>query len=126
MTKLTLYIDDLVVKKANGKQDTRIAVVFRDKQVYQFLAAAKNPNLLKKYDKNFLSTIDSLRALKNSERPLAEPRRIKVITVKKGDTFASLAKGSPLTSHAEEQLRLLNGLYPDGEPTPGQPFKIIE
>ena len=109
-----------------GTQDTRVGVVFKGKQVYQFLAAAKDATLLRKYDKDFLATIDSFRALKRSEHALAEPRRIKLITAKKGDTFASLAKDSPLTSHAEEQLRLLNGLYPDGEPTPGKPIKIVE
>ena len=113
-------------KTPYGTQDTRIAVVFKGKQVYQFLAAAKDATLLRKYDKNFLATVNSFRALKPSEKSLAEPRRIKVITAKKGDTFASLAKDSPLSSHPEEQLRLLNGLYPDGEPTPGKPIKIVE
>jgi predicted Zn-dependent protease len=109
-----------------GNQDTRIAAVFKDKQVYQFLAAAKDPTLLKKYDKDFLATVNSLRQLKTSERPLAESRKIKLVTAKKGDTFASLAKNSPLASHPEEQLRLLNGMYPTGEPVPGQPIKIVE
>ena len=109
-----------------GTQDTRIAAIFKGKQVYQFFAAAKDATLLRNYDKDFMATINSLRALKPSEHELAKPRRIKIITAKKGDTFASLAKKSPLTSHAEEQLRLINGLYPDGEPTPGKPIKIVE
>jgi len=40
--------------------------------------------------------------------------------------FADLARTSPLSSHAVEQLRLLNGLYPDGEPQPGQFIKIVK
>ena len=108
-----------------GTQDTRISAIFRGKQVFQILAAAKDPNLLKKYDKDFLATANSLRKLRNNEKELAKARKIKVITAKKGDTFAKLAKNSPLSSHAEEQLRLLNGLYPDGEPTPGKPIKIV-
>ena len=109
-----------------GNQDTRIAAVFKDKQVYQFLAAAKDPNLLNKYDKDFLATVNSLRQLKTSERSLAESRKIKLITAKKGDTFAKLAINSPLSSHPEEQLRLLNGMYQTGEPVAGQPIKIVE
>ena len=109
-----------------GNQDTRIAAIFKDKQVYQFLAAAKDATLLKKHDKEFLATVNSLRALKKSELSLAESRKIKLITAKKGDSFAKLAKNSPLSSHPEEQLRLLNGMYPDGEPTPGQYIKIVE
>jgi len=109
-----------------GNQDTRIAAIFKDKQVYQILAAAKDADLLNKHDKNFLATIDSLRELRGDEKELAKARKLKVITAKKGDTFAKLAKNSPLSSHAEEQLRLLNGVYPDGEPTPGEPVKIVE
>ncbi|MDW3095785.1 MAG: M48 family metalloprotease [Gammaproteobacteria bacterium] len=109
-----------------GNQDTRIAALFKDKQVFQVLAAAKDLNLLKKHDKDFLATVNSIRKLRSNEKELAKARKIKVITAKKGDTFATLAKNSPLTSHAEEQLRLLNGLYPDGEPTPGKPIKIVE
>ncbi len=109
-----------------GNQDTRIAAIFEGKQVYQILAAAKDPNLLKKYDKDFLATVDSLRKLRSNEKELAKARKIKLITAKQGDTFAKLAKNSPLSSHAEEQLRLLNGLYPKGEPTPGKPIKIVE
>ena len=109
-----------------GKQDTRIAAIFKDKQVFQVLAAAKDASLLKKHDKDFLATVNSLRKLRSNEKELAKARKIKLITAKQGDTFAKLAKNSPLSSHAEEQLRLLNGLYPDGEPTPGKPIKIVE
>jgi predicted Zn-dependent protease len=109
-----------------GTQDTRIAAVFKGKQVYQFLAAAKDPAMLKKHDKDFLATVNSLRQLKTNERSLAESQKIKLITAKKRDTFASLAKSSPLSSYPEEQLRLLNGMYPEGEPVPGQPIKIVE
>lgn len=109
-----------------GTQDTRIAALFKDKQVFQILAAAKDADLLKKYDKEFLATVSSVRKLRNNEKKLAKARKIKLITAKRGDTFAKLAKNSPVTSHAEEQLRLLNGMYPDGEPIPGKPVKIIE
>ncbi len=67
-----------------------------------------------------------MRQLKNTERKLAKPKNIKVIRAKSGDTFASLARRSDLANHAEEQLRLLNGMYPDGEPTPGQLVKIVQ
>lgn len=109
-----------------GQLDTRVGVIFKDKQVYQIFAAAKDETLLRQYDDAFVDTISSLRALKDSEIKLATPRKLKVITAKQGDTFAKLAQKSPLTSHAEDQLRLLNGLYPDGEPTPGQSIKIVQ
>lgn len=109
-----------------GIQDTRVAAVFEGKQVYLFTAAVKNLNLLKRHDKDFLATVNSLRELKSGELSLAQVRRLKLITAKKGDSFAKLAKNSPLSSYPEEQLRLLNGMYPDGEPTPGKKIKIVE
>ena len=42
-----------------------------------------------------------------------------------GETFTALARGSPLGRHDAERLRLLNGLYPDGEPAPGQLLKLV-
>jgi hypothetical protein len=40
--------------------------------------------------------------------------------------FAELAKQSPLTTMAEQQLRLINGVYNGGtEPKVGQPVKVL-
>jgi len=44
--------------------------------------------------------------------------------VEPGDTFAALASGL-LIDHAEEKLRLINGMYPSGEPEVGQRVKIF-
>jgi predicted Zn-dependent protease len=40
--------------------------------------------------------------------------------------MAGLARQSPLGADAETQLRLMNGLYPSGEPEPGQLLKIVQ
>jgi predicted Zn-dependent protease len=48
------------------------------------------------------------------------------LAAKEDTSITDLARDSPLATHAEEQLRLLNRLYPDGEPTPGQRLKTIE
>jgi predicted Zn-dependent protease len=109
-----------------GKVPSRVAAVFQDKRIYQVLIAGKDGNALNKYDDVGLKTIKSMRQLKNAERKLAKPKNIKVIRAKSGDTFASLARRSDLANHAEEQLRLLNGMYPDGEPTAGQLIKIVQ
>jgi len=53
-------------------------------------------------------------------------RRLRVVQVRPGERIADLARVSALERHAEAQLRLLNGLYPDGEPRPGQWIKIVQ
>jgi predicted Zn-dependent protease len=37
-----------------------------------------------------------------------------------------LAQKSPNTKYPAAELRLLNDLYPDKEPTPGQKLKVVE
>ena len=52
--------------------------------------------------------------------------RIKLITARPGDTYASLARRSRIPKYAEQKLRLLNGQFPKGEPRPGQLIKIVQ
>ena len=110
----------------NGSVPSRVAAVFQNKRIYQVLVAGKDSAALNKYDSVGLATIKSMRQLKSSERKLAKPKNLKLIRAKSGDTFAKLAKQSDIQSHPVEQLRLLNGMYPDGEPKPGQLIKIVQ
>jgi predicted Zn-dependent protease len=120
------YTGLTTINTQQGKVPSRVAAVFQDKRVYLVLVAAKDSNVLSKYDAAGLDTIKSMRQLKNSEVQLAKPKHIKLIRAKSGDTFASLAKKTDIANHAEEQLRLLNGMYPDGQPKPGQLIKIVQ
>ncbi len=76
-------------------------------------------------DRQVLEAARSIRRLESGERGIAAGHRIRLVRAKPGDTFAGLARRSPLGAFAEEQLRLLNGRFPAGEPTPGQLIKII-
>ncbi len=102
-------------------QDLRVAMVTRGNQAFVLSGLGKTelPN------QEFFGVAKSIRRLKSSERVLAEGRNIKVITAKRGDTVRSLARQSNLDSYQEAQIRLINGLYPDGEPKAGQLVKII-
>ena len=79
----------------------------------------------KRPDQAFLNTAKSIRRLKPVEIKLATEKVIDLVRVKSGDTFEKLASRSGLGKYAEDQLRLLNGMYPDGEPVSGQLIKII-
>jgi predicted Zn-dependent protease len=110
-----------------GRQQTaRISVIFKGNQAYQFLSVAQTAELLQQYDADMLATASSTRGLKRDERELASAQKLKLITVKPGDTFEKLAKNSPIKEDAADHLRLLNGLYPDGQPTVGQRIKIVK
>ena len=68
----------------------------------------------------------SVRKLRKNEAKLAKGRHIKLVTAQRGDTIAKLAKRSNLDKYAESQLRLINNLYPTGEPQVGQRIKIVQ
>ena len=68
----------------------------------------------------------TLRGLKPSEFPLAEPYRVKVIKANNKTNLSDYAADMPEDKFKKETLELINALYPNMEPAPGQLFKIIE
>lgn len=108
-----------------GQAARRVAVIYRGDSAYLFVAAVKGRASLESEDERFLDVIRSYRPLKATERKLAEPVRLHLVRAKAGQSMASLARHSPLPSDGEAQLRLLNGLYPAGEPRAGQWLKTL-
>ncbi len=104
---------------------TRVTVVFFRDKAYAFHATALTPAAFSANDPRFLDSARSFRALNAAEARLAAGLRIGVIETRPGDSFASLAKSSPVPNYPERILRLLNDKYPDGEPTPGSQIKVV-
>lgn len=108
-----------------GERKTRIAAIFYNDKAFVFFAAVKPTERLAQYDDLFLDTINSLHLLKPEEYKLAEPLRLSIIPTPENTSIKELAKYSRISNSPEQQLRLLNDLYPDGEPTTDS-IKIIE
>jgi len=108
-------------QRSQQQANVRVGMVTRGNQAFVLTGQGKGfvPN------QSFFDVAQSIRRLKDSERKLAEGRNIELITAKRGDTIRSLTQRSNLDEYAESQIRLINNLYPDGEPTPGQQIKII-
>jgi predicted Zn-dependent protease len=109
-----------------GVVPARYAVIYYNNLAYIFAGASKGSAGAPSADPLFMSTIKTFRRLKQNEFEQAEPYRIKIIRADEKTRIADLAKQSPLPKYAEQQLRLLNDLYPDKEPKPGQLIKIVE
>lgn len=108
-------------------RSTRMAVVFKNNQVYQFIGYTKNESIdLSRFDQDFLGIINSFRDLQQDELPLSKPLRLRNYKVKKGDNYKSLASLSSINVNAEDQLRLINGDYPDKTLEVGRTIKIVE
>lgn len=103
-------------------QNVLVSMVARGNQAFVMLGFGKTTLP----DRFFNGVVKSVRKLMKSERRLATGRKIKLVQAKRGDTIASLAKQSNLDKYAQANIRLINNLYPDGEPTVGQMVKIID
>jgi len=115
-----------VSRTVYGTRLMRFVVIYKNNTAWIFQGLAKDKNAPYQFDAEIINTARSFRSLTSAERNKAKPRRIHIITAKKDTRFAKLAKESQLGPNAEAQLRLLNKLYPEGEPTVGTPLKIIQ
>lgn len=104
----------------------RVSVVFHRNQAYILASVALAGADTTAVDAAMRQTALSFHPLREDEKPLAEPRHLRLRTAAAGDTYAKLAAQSRLTGNAEAQIRLLNASYPAGEPVPGQVVKVVE
>ncbi|MES2089161.1 MAG: M48 family metalloprotease [Pseudomonadota bacterium] len=92
---------------------------------YLLIPAAKEAAALQRASAAMREAESSFRAMTAADHSAARPWFIKTVPYPKGG-FAELAKRSPLSTRAEQQLRLINGVYAGGEPKQGQLVKVIE
>ena len=100
--------------------------MFLGKSAYLIGGQAKTEGAMQQALAAINATITSFHAMSETERNSARPLTLRVINAPPGATFAELARSSPLGKNAVSYLRLLNGLYPQGEPAAGQALKIVE
>jgi len=108
-----------------GAAAKRVAVLLHGQRAYLFVAAVRGRASLGAQDDKFLKVIKSLRPLTAAERRLAEPLRLHLVKARSGQDMAALARQSKLPGDAQATLRLLNNLYPAGEPAPGSWLKVV-
>ena len=108
-----------------GNAAKRVAVIQHGARAYLFVAAVRGRVALASQDERFLGVIKSFRPMTRAEYQQAQPLRLRRVKAKSGQTIEALAKGSKLPGDALATLRLLNNLYPDGEPKPGDWLKVV-
>ncbi len=116
------YSGEVVLDTPWGKKKGRVAAVEYNNSTFVVLGAGKSRLPGQRFD----DTVASLRGLTKQEQKLATGRKIRLIRVQRGDTFADWAERSNIDQFEVSQLRLLNGLYPEGEPGPGQLIKLVQ
>jgi len=111
---------------SSSRKVERLSVVYHKDHAYLFTGISKKPDEFARYDPEFTAVVASFHALSPEEQGLAGALRIRLLNAQEGVDMTELARFSPLQGHAEEQLRLLNQLYPDGTPVPGTLLKSIQ
>ncbi|MBK6736459.1 MAG: M48 family metalloprotease [Haliea sp.] len=105
----------------SGASAKRVAVIDYNNLSYLFDGKAQD---FATGDPALLAMIESFRPMHPAEQGASNGLYVHYIQVPQGATMASLAAGSRIPD-AEAQLRLLNGLYPRGEPRTGDWIKVI-
>lgn len=116
--------------KSEGKQPPSYHGVFathpsNDKRLQQVVGAANKyraPQVRANNERDYLNRISGLKFNIDKNKT----GQVKLITARPGDTFASLASRSSIPKYAAQKLRLLNGMFPNGEPRSGQLIKIVQ
>jgi predicted Zn-dependent protease len=110
-----------------GEGPVRWVVLYRDKNAFVIGGASRSISAGAPVDDGvFMSCVETLRGIKPSEFPLAQPYRIKVIQATDKTRIETYSKDVPVEKYKREELELLNGLYPNREPKPGDYLKIVE
>lgn len=103
-----------------------VAVAYLESRAFVFNAVAKSEPAFARELESMRASIRSFHALTADERAAIRPLVLRVTPAPEGARFAKLAKDSPAGTDAEATLRLINAMYPEGEPGTGQPLKLIE
>jgi len=110
-----------------GPKPVRYVVVFdqRRRMAYIFAGAGKRDLSRIAADEDFIAMIFSLDRMNQADYRVARKLQVRVMRADETTSFEGLADESPLPNYPVERLRLINGMYPDGQPQPGQMFKVI-
>jgi len=102
-------------------------VLYRGKSAYVFAGASKSSRDGRpEADGLFRSVMQTMRDLKPSEAPLAEPFRVRIKQATADTKLDEYAASVPVDKYQKEELLLMNGLYPDRKLKAGQLYKIVE
>jgi predicted Zn-dependent protease len=109
----------------SGQADQRIAVVYYKLNAFLFTGEVSQQQSFAAFDEKFLASINTFRPVSNREIEGQKPQTIHYVKATGATTFDALGEHFKLNPYEVQDLRLINGYYPDGEPRPGEWIKIF-
>jgi predicted Zn-dependent protease len=111
----------------NGAGPVRWIALYRGKTAFVFAGASRSARDGKpEADGLFRSVAETMRELKASEFPLAEPYRLKIVRATDKTRLADYAEAIPAEKYHKEELELINSLYPNKKVPVGEYIKVVE
>ena len=89
------------------------------------LVFAAPPASARRHRQAARAALDSLRAMTGDELQATRPARLRVRAAVAGERYENLARGAAWHEHPAAWLRMINGDYPNGEPSAGEPVKTV-
>jgi predicted Zn-dependent protease len=109
----------------DGKPDRRIAVVYYKLTAYIFAGESSEAKNFSENDTLFMASIATFRPISKREIEGQSPKKIHYVKATSATTFEALGQALKLNPYELEDLRMINGYYPAGEPKPGEWIKIF-
>jgi predicted Zn-dependent protease len=115
-----------ILEGKDGSPDSRIAVVYYKMNAYIFTGEVADQAQFEEFDKLFIDAIDTFRPISSREIAGQAPKKMRYVKATEATTFDALAEHLKMSEREAEDLRLINGYYPAGEPEAGDWIKIIQ
>ncbi len=116
----TIFVPATVATPQGEAQITVAAFQGRGREGFHFITAGP-PG----HEREITALINSFRLLTREEAASLRPRTIDVVTVKEGDTIASMAQRMAVPDHHLDAFLMLNDRDPKPELRPGEKIKLI-
>ena len=115
-----------ILPGGGDQPDSRIAVIYYKRNAFVFTGEVTNAEQFAEADKLFTQSIATFRPISRREIDGQKPKTIHYVKATNATTFEKLGKALKLSTSEVDDLRIINGHYPSGEPSAGDWIKIFK
>lgn len=115
-----------ILPGTENQPDQRIAVIYYKLNAFVFNGQVDKQEQFADTDKLFVESIKSFRPISRREIAGQKPKTVHYVKATGATTFDALGKALNLNPAEIDDLRIINGHYPSGEPRPGDWIKIFK
>lgn len=115
-----------ILPATESRTAIRIAVIYYKMNAYLLTGEVATQETFADMDSLFMQAIKTFRPISSREIAGQKPKKVYYVQADVNTTFAALASSLKLTPEDVDNLRLINGFYPSGEPSDGQWIKIFK